>query len=721
MFKFFRKYNKIILAIGGSLLMVAFLLTGTLRNCSGPAIPPIGTINGKKVTTLDKQSANRQIWVLESQLPILGRMIPTLIQTESENRDESKELLWFLIQEDAKTLGLSASKAEAIYVLRSIGVEEIDVRRIANRIKANEAVVYDAVRSWIVAEQYSEILLGKSHEPLISRITSFNQILKQLIDQGYPPVNAYEFALVSSQDPYRISKPLISHFLQNQNAKVSGKAVVVSSDLYLQDVGDISNADLQTTFNKYKNDYVGESKPYGFGYKIPNRIKLEYLEVPLDECLKAVRSGKLEKYTVQPTDVFSYFAKNKDALLTRFADKYKEAGIDLDAEATKKMPNEALIRPIYSNIYNDLITLRALALGDQIAETAEADLNRALSKTPKIPGTNYYQIKENEQQLPLRSIKEELERDYGVNIKLYNYRDSWTNVTESYMLPGIGQSVLYELQSGGFNPPRPLQISFNQYVDSARELEPDMEKNRLVARSLQTNVPGNTLISPTGFYVFRLTDAQPTHAPESLDIVKAAVERDTRKEKAYNILLNERASWLEVAQNQGLAMVAQQAKSREISIAPTPRVQYVPGAAENTAPYITGIGSSKPLIEALFKVAKDSDESGDLRQSVAEAKRTGEAEVDQTLSLVLFRVDDFLLMTPSEYKVNASNYLSNAKRMNYLLFGSDNLGLITFEMVKNRVNFIPTETTEPEEEPTTPPAIPAPATPEAETQAPQQS
>ena len=58
MLQFFRKYNRYILAIGVSLLMVAFLVQPTMQMFGpNPQKRTLGYIDGAKVTALDIQEA----------------------------------------------------------------------------------------------------------------------------------------------------------------------------------------------------------------------------------------------------------------------------------------------------------------------------------------------------------------------------------------------------------------------------------------------------------------------------------------------------------------------------------------------------------------------------------------------------------------------------------------------------------------------------------------
>ena len=85
--------------------------------------------------------------------------------------------------------------------------------------------------------------------------------------------------------------------------------------------------------------------------------------------------------------------------------------------------------------------------------------------------------------------------------------------------------------------------------------------NPLVTQRLQVGVPSQPVESfDQSRYIFRLTDAQPTHEPETLDEVKDAVTRDAKKKAAYDLLLAEKDKWVGRARKEKFADLAKELK-----------------------------------------------------------------------------------------------------------------------------------------------------------------
>ncbi|QDU34624.1 hypothetical protein KS4_26950 [Poriferisphaera corsica] len=658
MFKFFRIYNKFILAVGGSLLMIAFLVGSSLQSLVGPSIPVQGTLDGEDITVMDTRHASNQLEILKRYVPQLYIMTQTMLKAEN---DYDRSLLWYMIQYDAGRLGIGASNAEAFTVLNVIGIDETGVKRIANQMKQQEGVVLDAVKSWVVAEMYSELVLGKGHESVYARLQKFvgtANAYQQMFGQQVGPQYVYQLAALSSEDPYRVSKPLMEHFLQDQNARVGGEAVVIPADLYLEDVAAPSETDLNTLFEKYKNDLPGKSEPFGFGYKIADRVKLEYISIPIDECLKQV--------TVEEAEAYEFYKKNEANFVER-----DEQG----------QPKEGGSIQPYSAVREQLITEmkrnKAFELGQTIAKTALAELQKPLASVKKVNG--YYNLGDDYQGEPMRVVADDIFREFKVRPQQFNaQREKWIEVDRVQELPGIGMSFV----GGQQNAP------FATYVASAKQLDPS-ETNPLIALYLQENVPSDIMIGFDGsMFIFRLTAAEAAHAPESIDLVKTQVETDAKLQMAFEKLKDERAQWLDLAKQSGLEAVAKQAKVEVKKTGLVPRVEMRSAAGGDQTPEIAGIGKSQLLVDAMYKTARDTGKNGDLKD-IAAMDRMGEADVDSKLALVVFRVDDYNLMTESEYIQNASKFIETAGSMNYTLFLSEEPNVISFEMLSERLKWVP--------------------------------
>src|SRR6185369_8100032 len=100
-----------------------------------------------------------------------------------------------------------------------------------------------------------------------------------------------------AQGQARLSAPLVHRFLYDQEAQARITAVSVPAERYLSKVGDPSEQTVADLYAKYKDQLpgpavsagsggAGSADGFGIGYRVPARVKLEYLAVPFSR-LKA--------------------------------------------------------------------------------------------------------------------------------------------------------------------------------------------------------------------------------------------------------------------------------------------------------------------------------------------------------------------------------------------------------------------------------------------------
>jgi hypothetical protein len=246
MFKFLRKYNKWILAIGGGLLMISFLLMDTLPRLAGDA-----GIGRATRATIDGPDGTRRvparIWsqilqefefirIFERQ----GPAIPELGRFHSAGH-------WYLLGLEAERAGLVGAATP-----QALGMSEQQIRNI----QLNFAVSRDAVLS------------GMAKLEGISRMVAMYQGAGELSDKRMRDFAARVFHNVTMQ------------------------MVVFEADA---DAVDFTPSDdqIQEHFTKYR-EYAPGDGPMGFGYLLPNRFKIEWIRIPGEEIRRSiVESGEM--------------------------------------------------------------------------------------------------------------------------------------------------------------------------------------------------------------------------------------------------------------------------------------------------------------------------------------------------------------------------------------------------------------------------------------------
>lgn len=623
MFKLFRQYNKIILVIGAALLMVAFLIQGTLSMFmqTSPSDIPIGETSGRELTLMDRQTAAAELQILNGLNPVLGQAASVLI-----GQSEEKELKWLLMTEDARQMGISASDVQVDGILDGVGVDSQQLIVIARAMGASPDLIRQAVRHWLMVDQYRELMLGQTHISSVQRLTTLVQaysLRQQAQTTGdYQAYIQSELLFGAADGSARLSSPLVKHYIADQQATVSGQVAVISSDRYLEEAAQPSDQELAELFEQFKDNLPGSSEPYGFGYRYPDRVKLEYLSLPVSELRSHVRVDEAER--------LAYYDENRQQFM-------KQQPPATQPGDTQPEPEELPYSEVRSRITEQLTRQKAGELAEQMAKAAQAILMQDQRGLPQ--QDNYRVLAKGYEPMPLQEVADQLEQRFSIK-PVVQQLPAWIAVTELENLGGIGYSYV----TGRPN------VSFANYVASARELEP-AEDNPLVPLRLQVGVAGQTL---TGFddthYIFRLTAAEPSRVPASLDEVREQVLADARKLKAYELLLSHRDELTQQAKADGLESLKAEddPNVRIAKIAPTRQRQA--SQTGMVPPVVPGVGSSEAFITALFEAAKTASNDGKLAVDEAPIEqRVGSVAVDRRLSLAVFRADTYEPMTLEQY------------------------------------------------------------------------
>lgn len=610
MFKFFRTYNKIILVVGGCVLMVAFLVPQAVQMFGpNPAKERIGTMHGEKVVRGQAQSAAQEISLLR-QLPFGTGMI-----TDSE-------IAWLMIQADAKSMGLYASDREVDLALQAAGYDEELLLELATNRRTTVATIQNIVRRWLIAEQYRQTVMGTAYRDpkggspslAVNRLQSINQSLQQMQQFGnLPPQfrNQFiQFAIAEANGTRRLSAPLLAHFIQDNYASVTGRVALIRPDL--EAAAEPDEATLTEVFEAYKNNLAGEGQPFPFGYMIPNRVKLSYLQVPMRDVQAQV--------SVEYLDVLDAYKANPQ----RFADESGQAPNTPTSEAVAQLTAELTDR-------------KAEELGSKITSTVQSLLAENQRGQSEVDG--YLDLSDDFEPLAWDVIVKAVEDQHGVTLQTIGNPDEWIAVTDLESLPGIGQSMIGEGQG----------VPFAAYVGATKPLVEDPSQ---VLRSMRTQV-GVASKTLRGFdgnrYLFRLTDAQTAHAPDSLDEVRERVAADAKQIAAYEQLVAEAESWKTMAVAEGLDAAAEAGNT---SVQDLPPFQKVAGTAGDP-PLIPGVGVSRVFVDAAFALVEAiNDPQADLSAMPVEQRVAVTPVPDAQVgpALAVYVLDGFEPLTRSGYE-----------------------------------------------------------------------
>ncbi|MEQ9453388.1 MAG: hypothetical protein RLN76_02185 [Phycisphaeraceae bacterium] len=621
MFKFFRQYQTIIVVVGITLLMIAFLLQDTLSYITqgSPAQAVIGTVNGRELTVQDELVARNEIQILNSITPIFQSVAGSASDSRSVRR-------WLLLGAAVDELGIAVSQTEIATALQAFGLDENALAQRALTMNVKQASIIATIGRWLQRERVIALMLGRTTldvdldpSPGLRRLTAQLQgfILQQQgrqaldagnITQAEPLLRQANALLGIASGAQRVSRPLIEQVISDQQAAVAASFVLLRPSalgIETQPQPEL----LEELFTTYRDTPPGDGEPYGFGYQLLDRIKLEALVIPFDAVLAQT--------SVEEADALAFFRENQEMFLPLNEQGQPQEGAQ---------PRD--YREVRADIRRFLQQQKALETTQEIARAASAKLTTELRGITQTQG--YYNFPDDFSPKTLRSVAEEIEATYNIRPNLRPAPSTFVNVRDLAFDPVIGGAVL---------PDRQPRIPITQVVASLRELHPAKE-NPLLTLYLQEQSPSPVMQLPSGsMLIFRVTDALPLRTPESLDEVRDQVEQDARQLAAYRTLTDQIDTWQTRATTEPLEDLASESSAAIIDTGPFPR-RTRDRSGLFTVPTLPGLGQQGDLVDAIFTRARELNALGDIA-TLNPSERMLVQPVPSEQALAVIRVDDY--------------------------------------------------------------------------------
>jgi hypothetical protein len=666
--RFFRKYflNKYVLVVLGVVLMAVFGLDQALQALFQGSGPNLGTVHGKVIRVDDERQASSELRIL-SRFPVIGEVVSqTLVEgfdRSAEHEDDYPAMRWLMIQADAERMGLGVSQTQVDALLSAMGVDASSMQQFASSAGVPVAWVEQTLGKFIVMLDYADLVSGRSlardgssevgaMTPQSKRLALLMGAVRQ--QQQGRPFEAFGLEMMS-RGSFRLSDAVLASAALASRAGVAGAVVTVHADAVRDGAGAADDADpavVQELFERYRDDLPGTGEPFGLGYRTPDRVKLEYLAFDLESVAESIE--------IDEADALGYFRQNRDRLR-------EELGrADADYASAR------------GRVMRELRGQRARARALELARDAQEVLSR---EQRSIKGSDGYPDPEADfEPTPLRVLADRLAEREGFRPEVSPFTTQWLSVGRLGAAGPIASSTIANRE----NAP------FTTYVASAREFgDLEVENPALVLRPLRLAVgtPSQPMVGPDGsVYLFRLTDAEPTRAPETIDAVRELVERDARRVTAYRGLVDRLDELERLAVTEGLDGVASAfgADVRELPLMP----RRVPSAGGQVAPPVPGLLDGAPVVDGMHATAREAL-SGEARsiEGVDPAERVGAVAEPTSLAVAVFRVDAYQTLTRAEYERFRGDPIARVMA-SFELVPADVPSPLSFESLARRTGFV---------------------------------
>jgi hypothetical protein len=373
--KWLRKNNKKLMAVVVIFIMIAFIGGSSFRvlfRGSGGAKAAIAYFgHNQKISHLDLQAADREIELLSAlggdsiarAQGMAGLLMSELVfrqnrdaaaldmarQTIQKNRYRISDkqlsemfdthgvpgpMFWILLCNEARTAGIRVSDDEAGQLL--------------------ERLIPQLHEQWTY-QQVIPRLMNQFGVPEERILTAFGKLIAVL---QYSQVVASTENLTTSQIRHVArseSEPLTAEFVQLKASYFANKDEVPSEEA------------VKEQFNRYKDNFPGqvsEANPYGFGYRLPDRVQFDYIALKLSD---------IASITKPPTEeeAEQYYQQNRDR---QFTQKVPSDPNDPNSQPVAKVKSYA---EVADTIMTQLRRQRVITKAEQVLQEARsiADVN----------------------------------------------------------------------------------------------------------------------------------------------------------------------------------------------------------------------------------------------------------------------------------------------------------------------------------------------------------
>jgi len=305
--KWFRKNNRKVMAVVIIIILFGFIGGEFFRQLGQRRAGLHKTIayfgENKKITNNDRVLAQQELGILKS----LGADI--LLKNVQTSLFRQPDLRAFLL-------------GELLFSERGISpqlINKIKQTIIANRYRISDKQISNVYRGpvskdiyWLLLKKEAEqagirvtkeeagTLLGRAIPSLFNG-TSYSQLIETMVSrQGIPEskileafgkllaVSEYAKIMCSTQN---ITNSQIMHSVSWDNERFDVEFVKMDSTVFADTQDKPSEEEMVEHFEMYKKFFAGEisdQNPYCFGYKLPDRAKLEYIAVKFEDVSKIV-------------------------------------------------------------------------------------------------------------------------------------------------------------------------------------------------------------------------------------------------------------------------------------------------------------------------------------------------------------------------------------------------------------------------------------------------
>ncbi|MHC4108193.1 MAG: hypothetical protein ACYSTY_08935, partial [Planctomycetota bacterium] len=599
MFRFLRKYNKWILAVAGTLLLIVFLAQGAITGLSryagraSAAWATVGPEGRETVTQGDLAEVQQELQLFE-RLGVRYNRITVLGLVDDPGH-------WYLLTREAEAAGVMPSPSS---IYRSLPEPRDQTLGTLASLAGSRADV---------------VLRALAKREGVDRMVSLYQGGDQFSDRR------------------------LRQHARRAFAAVDADIVVIKAAPQPADT-EPGEADIEQQLEAYADVAPGEGEK-GFGYRLPDRVKLEWMTVPLDSVRRMIEaSDRLDGVALR-----KHWRLNPDGLF----------------------PTVDTSQPVPDVVRSDLLERLADETMDEIAKFAYDRLRAQRRGLPEDSGYLVLGSDWEQRQLSFFQLAQEIQGEFGVDLPSYESTgQEWLERDDLNELPGFGTATTTKFG--------PIPVGLGDLVAAAKEF------GGSTTVVIQEAVAAPPLRDAAGdVYLFRIIDTDASRPPESADEVRDQVIADLNRLAHYQRLADTADEVAAAARTRGLLAVALENNSR---IERAIRVSIFDERLGVPTPLPT-IGVHGATVEAIVDRALSAPE-GTLLSNLPPEQQIFVLPIEDQLALAIVRLQRLTPLSESRYGQLVSQGLVQTMILSEELDGGEVMRqAFSFDAMADRHNF----------------------------------
>ena len=600
MMKFFRKYNKHLLAVFMALLLIVWLADEAIRNILRPdeMKTVVAQAYGRDIrqrdllptfTSTGILSALGVAWQQMARVSMADLGVPPMM---AMSREPLTEREWYMLVSEARRQGIVVSPDTV------------------NKLKAS---------------------LPQA-DRVIEYVRDTHRVSLAQVDEAIADFLRVREAALRAASGVLITEPEIRQRAKLVAEKVRVEFVVLPAAPFIDSKAPIDESKLKAFFEEHKDFPPGAGPGLGYGYKKPAAVQYEYVQADVDALARAIE--------VSGDTAYAYWREHK-AEFKRSEPPATGAASKPAASAPAIMTFEEARPLVVAKLQQERAKQEALRLvRDLISELgqpwtgAAAGPDGYLKAPAGVEADNYLSA----------HLDAFAKRRFGSALRYQ--RSGWQTETELSREKGIATARLTDSQT---------PMMFRQAVFQVQGLAPKPATTKTgseyyLARyqlcpSPLTDAHGNV-------YAYRVIGTQPSAPPASLDEVRAQVEKDYREKEAFEAAGRAAEALRAKAAQSGLAAAweadvpLRERLGKDAKLekpAPFAQQELYPmrGQAIMLPTRVPPIGDDPAFVRECFRLAEAKTSTQPQRVGVVEMRRARQWVVVQGLEILPIYQDQY--------------------------------------------------------------------------------